>query len=107
MDSNLKASLQNLHTHLASSGPVDAELENLLQQLDGDIQQLLVQREAAREAAQRELVAPPVALVESETSASYGLAERSQELSAKFAVKHPHLEPALRELGQILSNMGI
>jgi hypothetical protein len=25
----------------------------------------------------------------------------------KFAVKHPKLEPALRELGEILANMGI
>jgi hypothetical protein len=38
---------------------------------------------------------------------TYGLAERTQEISAKFAVKHPTLEPALRELGRILGNMGI
>jgi len=40
-------------------------------------------------------------------STTYGLAERTQELTARFAVKHPTLEPALRELGNILNSMGI
>ncbi|WP_317205009.1 DUF4404 family protein [Janthinobacterium sp.] len=90
MDTNLKASLKNLHAKLAVTGPVDEELQDLLQQLDGDIKQLLEKR-----------VASP------ELSTTYGLAERTQEISAKFAVKHPQLEPALRELGNILSSMGI
>ncbi|MTV38616.1 DUF4404 family protein [Duganella radicis] len=91
MDGNLKASLKTLHARLAQAGPVDEELQELLLQLDSDIKALL----------ERGTEAPP-----GETS-TYGLAERSQELSAKFAVKHPQLEPALRELGTILSNMGI
>ena len=91
MDTNLKASLMNLHASLAQTGPVDEELRVLLQQLDGDIKTLL---ERAQEAPPGE-------------SNTYGLAERTQELSAKFAAKHPQLEPALRELGNILSNMGI
>ena len=37
---------------------------------------------------------------------TYGLASRTQELTARFAVRHPHLEPALRELGNILASMG-
>jgi len=90
MDSNLKASLKNLHASLAQAGPLDEELRDLLQQLDGDIKTLL---ERAPETAG--------------LSNTYGLAERTQELSAKFAAKHPQLEPALRELGNILSNMGI
>lgn len=90
MDSNLKASLKNLHASLAQAGPVDEELRDLLQQLDGDIKTLL---ERAPDAAGQ--------------SNTYGLAERTQELSAKFAARHPQLEPALRELGNILSNMGI
>jgi hypothetical protein len=90
MDTNLKASLKNLHANLAATGPVDEELRELLLQLDGDIKQLLEQR-AAPEG-------------QSET---YGLAERTQEISAKFAAQHPQLEPALRELGNILSSMGI
>ncbi|ELX11465.1 hypothetical protein Jab_1c00470 [Janthinobacterium sp. HH01] len=93
MDSNLKASLSSLRSNLASAGPIDEELQDLLTQLDGDIKQLL-ERRAAAEAAPGE-------------STTYGLAERTQEISAKFAAQHPKLEPALRELGNILSSMGI
>ncbi|NVM77021.1 hypothetical protein FHW83_002822 [Duganella sp. SG902] len=91
MDSNLKTSLKTLHANLANAGPVDEELLELLRQLDGDIKTLI---ERGAEPAPGE-------------SSTFGLAERTQELSAKFAVKHPQLEPALRELGTILSNMGI
>lgn len=90
MESNLKASLKSLHGTLASAGPVDQELLDLLRQLDGDIKQLL--ERGAEEPAD---------------SSTYGLAERTQEISAKFAVQHPQLEPALRELGTILASMGI
>jgi hypothetical protein len=90
MDTNLKASLKNLHAKLAVTGPVDEELQELLLQLDGDIKNLLQRRDED----------------EQETD-TFGLAERTQEISAKFAVKHPQLEPALRELGTILANMGI
>jgi len=91
MDSNLKTSLKSLHANLADAGPVDEELLDLLRQLNGDIQTLL-ERGAEPEPGE---------------STTYGLAERSQELSAKFAAKHPTLESGLRELGTILSNMGI
>lgn len=94
MDSKLKATLTSLHSHLAQSGPLDEESRALLAQLDGDIKQLLAGNAAAAADA-------------GEESSTYGLAERAQELGAKFAVKHPHLEPALRELGNILSSMGI
>lgn len=90
MDTNLKASLKNLHANLAATGPVDEELRDLLQQLDGDIKQIL---DASGEPAP--------------ATNTYGLAERTQEISAKFAAQHPQLEPALRELGNILSSMGI
>jgi predicted nuclease with TOPRIM domain len=91
MDQHLKQSLQDLQGKLEHAGPVDEEFRGLLQRLDGDIQALLERRQAA----------------EPEQSTTYGLAERAQELSAKFAAQHPTLEPALRELGRILSNMGI
>jgi arsenate reductase-like glutaredoxin family protein len=90
MNTNLKASLKNLQANLAATGPVDEELRDLLQQLDGDIQQIL---ESSTEPAP--------------ATNTYGLAERTQEISAKFAAQHPKLEPALRELGNILSSMGI
>ncbi|MES2349510.1 MAG: DUF4404 family protein [Pseudomonadota bacterium] len=92
MDSNLKESLSSLRSNLASAGPIDDELKDLLTQLDGDIK-LLLERRAAE--------AGPG------PSTTYGLAERTQEISAKFAAQHPQLEPALRELGNILSSMGI
>lgn len=90
MDTNLKASLTSLRANLASTGPVDEELQQLLQELDGDIKTLL----------ERGAEAPA-------DTTTYGLAERTQEISAKFAAQHPKLEPALRELGNILSSMGI
>ena len=93
--SNLKQHLKTLRADLASAGEVDAELQDLLRQLDGDIKNLLEQRQAVEAGAG-----------EAE-STTYGLAERSQEITAKFAAKHPRLEPALRELGNILANMGI
>ncbi|WP_426174494.1 DUF4404 family protein [Massilia sp. TWR1-2-2] len=93
--SNLKQHLKTLHADLASTGEVDAELKDLLRQLDGDIKTLL-DRRMAEDAG-----------VDAEETTTYGLAERSQEITAKFAAKHPRLEPALRELGTILANMGI
>ena len=94
--SNLKQHLKTLHADLASTGEVDAELKDLLRQLDGDIKTLL-ERRLAEEAGTDSTA---------ETT-TYGLAERSQEITAKFAARHPRLEPALRELGNILANMGI
>ena len=92
MDSNLKTSLKTLQADLANAGPVDADLQALLEKLDGDIQAVLERDQEAQ--------------TEGETT-TFGLAERSQEISAKFAAEHPKLEPALRELGEILANMGI
>jgi hypothetical protein len=93
--SNLKQHLKTLRADLASAGEVDAELQDLLRQLDGDIKTLLERRQGGE-----------IGEGEAESS-TYGLAERSQEITAKFAAKHPRLEPALRELGNILANMGI
>jgi hypothetical protein len=94
---NLKAHLKNLHSELERTGEVDEELHTLLHQLDGDIRALLEKRI-------EQGAAPATGEADSTT---YGFAERSQEITAKFAAQHPHLEPALRELGNILSSMGI
>lgn len=89
----LKTHLQTLHQNLtASGGDVDDETQDLLRQLDSDIKQVLERR--AADAADTDVDA-------------YGLSSRAQELTAQFAVKHPRLEPALRELGNMLANMGI
>ena len=84
----LKEKLKELHAALAEagsdSGPqADAELQQLLHQLDGDIRALL------------------------HKGAGQGLASRAQSISARFAAQHPHLAPVLRELTDMLSSMGI
>jgi len=88
-ENTLKAHLKTLHRSLEDTGEVDDELEMLLRQLDGDIKHVLDKRTQDPDAN------------------TYGLASRTQELTARFAIRHPHLEPALRELGNILASMGI
>jgi hypothetical protein len=86
---NLKDTLKALHANLESTRAVDPELKELLQALDRDIRQLLDSNDAHRD---------------SNTS---GLIERAQTISAKLAVRHPHIEPALREVADMLGKMGI
>lgn len=88
-DDTLKAHLKTLHRSLEETGEVDDELEMLLRQLDGDIRHVLDRR------------------ADNPDANTYGLASRTQELTARFALRHPHLEPALRELGNLLASMGI
>ena len=89
----LKTHLHTLHQNLsAAGGDIDDETQDLLRQLDTDIKQVLERR--AADAADTDADA-------------YGLSSRAQELTARFAVKHPRLEPALRELGNMLASMGI
>ena len=85
----LKAHLKALHRSLNETATADSELEMLLRQLDGDIQRLLEKK------------------ADDPDRNTYGLASRTQELTARFALKHPHLEPTLVELGRILATMGI
>ena len=89
-DANLKAHLKALHRQLQETDNVDPELETLLRQLDGDIDRAL-----ARQA-------------ESELDLNtYGLSSRTQELAARFNANHPTVSAGLRQLGNMLSNMGI
>lgn len=88
-EETLKAHLKALHRSLNETNKPDDELEMLLRQLDGDIQRLLEKQ------------------ADDPDRNTYGLASRAQELTARFAVKHPHLEPTLQELGRILATMGI
>ena len=89
-DANLKARLKALHRQLQETGEVDPELETLLRQLDGDIDKVLERR------AEQQL-----------DNNTYGLSSRTQELAARFNVRHPTVSTGLRELGNILANMGI
>ncbi|OON59266.1 hypothetical protein B0920_23005 [Massilia sp. KIM] len=89
-DADLKTRLRSLHRHLQETEDVDPELETLLRQLDGDIDKVLERR------AEQQLDAN-----------TFGLSSRSQELAARFNANHPKVATGLRELGNILANMGI
>lgn len=90
----LKTTLKNLQRHLETAGSsVDEETKNLLKSLDSDIHELLQQEKTVAEDRSGEDRA--------------SLAERAQELSARFAAQHPQLEGVLRQLGITLEGMGI
>jgi len=89
-DANLKAHLKALHRQLQETNDVDPELETLLRQLDGDIDRALARR------AESQL-----------DHNTFGLSSRSQELAARFNANHPTVSAGLRQLGNMLSNMGI
>lgn len=89
----LKQSLQNIHEKLAATNDVDPELQAQLHLLEHDIQALL-----ARQAGQAPVAATPE---------SSRLLEQAQSISAKLAARHPNMELALRELTDILGNIGI
>jgi hypothetical protein len=89
MDINkLKDTLKLLQTSLETSGKVDSELKQLLEVLDRDIH-LLLGKETP------------------DSSSVAGLVERARIISVKFATKHPHIEPLLREVVDILTAMGV
>ncbi len=94
---NIKTSLEKLRSTLESSGTVDSELKGLLQSLDTDIQELLKSSEATTTTSASE----PASDIRS------ALIERAQGISARLAVRHPHLQPVLREIADTLTNMGI
>jgi hypothetical protein len=89
MDKNsLKDTLKSLHADLESTPKVDPETKALLRDLDQDIRQLL-EKEAG------------------DQSVTSGLVRRAQAISARLAIRHPHIEPAMREVADMLARMGI
>lgn len=126
---NLKQTLTDLHAALASGAPLDPELVQMLKVLDADIRTALTRQATAAvpvHVAGQPLSAEtgsgehtPRALPGVSTSAASsagvsstaddtdGLTSRAQALSAKFAARHPHLEPVLRELTDTLQRIGI
>lgn len=98
---NLKQSLKQLQARLDATADVDPELRALLQSLDGDIRQLLA-RDAAADATASAATGGVAAVPDGNR-----LLEQAQALGARFAVRHPHLEPALREVADALARMGI
>ena len=94
----LKQQLLGLHEALAAGEPLDPEMVALLRVLDTDIRAALAQTPP-------EVLASSLTQSEPETPA--GLTSRAQEISARFAAQHPHLEPVLRELTNTLQRIGI
>lgn len=84
----LKESLKKLHESIKNTETVDAELSDLLSELNEDIHQLLSKERP-------------------EEDALSNLGERTLSLSAKFAAQNPRLELGLRELADALAKMGI
>jgi hypothetical protein len=84
----LKEKLKELHLTLDGAESPDAELTQLLQVLDADIRALLMKQSPNK-------------------SDTTGVATRAQTILARFAAKHPHLEPVLRELTDMLASIGI
>lgn len=107
---NLKQTLLELHAALEKAGPLDPELVQLLKVLDQDIQNKLAtpviavpaEPSSTLQTGLQQDVAPPLAVPQDD-----GLTSRAQALSARFAARHPHLEPVLRELTDTLQRIGI
>ncbi len=91
---DLKQQLMQLHAALAAGTRPDPEMVALLEVLDADIRATLAQSQSD--------ATPQVA-----PAADEGLTSRAQEISARFAAQHPHLEPVLRELTDTLQRIGI
>ena len=101
---NLKQQLLNLHAALLAGEPLDPEMVTLLQMLDVDIRARLTQPPPLSPAPTQthaEIFGTP------DTPGQSALTSRAQEISARFAAKHPHLEPVLRELTDTLQRIGI
>jgi len=84
----LKESLKKLHESIKNTDEVDAELSDLLSELNNDIHQLLSKERPDEDALSN-------------------LGDRTLSLSAKFAAQNPRLELGLRELADALARMGV
>lgn len=88
--SELEALLKKLQSELASGQPVDEALRTSLRQLDQDIQQVLGS-------------GSPL----SNTDSDETLAQRAQDIDARFSAEHPYLANTLRDVMDMLGKMGI
>lgn len=87
-EQKIKATLAELHEALAGVDNLDPSLRELLEQVDGDIHELL----------NHEAPAPQ------QTSA---LMQRLEELGARFAAEHPASERFFQELVATLGRIGV
>jgi ElaB/YqjD/DUF883 family membrane-anchored ribosome-binding protein len=85
---DIRNRLTELHAELEKTPQLDAELRELLMEVDGDIHALLSSGEPARDEVQ-------------------GLRERLEALAADFDAQHPNTNIVFRELIHALGRMGI
>lgn len=85
----LEALLTKLQTELESHPPVDAELRASLQELQQDITGMLSSD-------------TPLA-----ATADDSLAQRAQEIDARFSTEHPYLTSIVRDVMDLLGKIGI
>jgi hypothetical protein len=84
----LRKLVDKLHRELADTRQVDAESRRLLNQLTGDIEQLVGESASAAEEHESAL-------------------ERAEEAALGFEAEHPQLAGVLREIMSALSRLGI
>ncbi|MDY0330098.1 MAG: DUF4404 family protein [Thiomonas sp.] len=89
-DTQIRDTLQRLHTVLQSQPALDPELKKLLQTLDQDIQAALDRQQTESAPAQND-----------------DLAEQAQTLATRFAAEHPNIDLVLRELRSLLLGLGL
>ena len=87
-ETKVKAALAELHEALDEVDSVDPAMQELLQQVDGDIHALL-----ESQAGEQPEAGP--------------LMKRIEELGADFAARHPHTERFFQELISTLGRLGI
>lgn len=85
---DIKTRLAELHRELENTPELDADLRELLEEVDGDIHALL-----AAPSREQDDVA--------------GIRERLEALAADFAAQHPNTERFFQELINALGRMGI
>lgn len=85
----MKETLRRLHAELESGASPDPELRALLQTLEQDIHALLE---------------PPADVPPADAA---GVTDSIESAAVRFEVDHPSLAPALRQVGEALSRMGM
>lgn len=85
---DIKRRLTELHAELEKTPELDADLRELLTEVDGDIHALLARRQPEEDEVR-------------------GLRERLEALAADFDAQHPNTNLVFRELIHALGRMGI
>ena len=82
-DQELHRTLKELHRELAEVGDVDADLEQLLTEIRGDIEAVMDRR------------------------AHHSMTERLRQAAERFEVSHPHLAAAMGAVIDQLARIGV